>query len=260
MEKAKSSNMKLKITALVLSFLLLGVLGALIGVFAATTQSVSSSFSVSYSIGNNVAAKVRTEKYVPNLDTDGDGIEDGVINIIHDSNNNEIERDSNDYVVFNAPDTQTDKDVYIGDVNLNPYASKAYFYFTIESLMNSGFIRVLCNPTYETKINMNASIAYCNIDTAAGFDVTKSASTIEEESWTQAHYNNIPAGGYKMIRVELSVHDVNKAAACGGDIEITLDYSNVTGLAPIATETVESIKTDYANAEQIIFAMQKKHH
>ncbi|MBO5394920.1 MAG: hypothetical protein J6A28_03340, partial [Clostridia bacterium] len=75
MEKEKRANLKLKITALVLSFVLLAAVGALVGVFAASMQGLSSSFSVSYTLGKNLAARVRTEKYVPNLDTDGDGTE-----------------------------------------------------------------------------------------------------------------------------------------------------------------------------------------
>ncbi|MBO5394355.1 MAG: hypothetical protein J6A28_00425, partial [Clostridia bacterium] len=101
MEKTKRSNLKLKVTALVLSFLILAAVGALVGVFAATTQRVKSEFNVNYTLGSNIAAKVRTEKYVPNLDSDDDGVEDGAINIIHDSNGNELDRDVNDYVVFN---------------------------------------------------------------------------------------------------------------------------------------------------------------
>ncbi|MBO5395109.1 MAG: BspA family leucine-rich repeat surface protein [Clostridia bacterium] len=255
MEKINNrSNLKLKVTALVLSFVLLAAVGALVGVFAASTQGLSSSFSVSYTLGNNLAARVRTEKYVPNLDTDGDGVEDGAVNIIYDSNENEIERDAQDYVVFNANDNTSEKDVYIGEVNLNPYASKAYFYFTIESLMDSGYIRVLCTPTYnEDRKNIDADIAYCNIDDNAGFDAAQSASTISEDDWTKAHYNNIPAGGYKMIRVGLSVHDVNKTAKCGGTFDIQLDYSTVTGLEALDDTTKSTIQSN-TTAEQIIFA------
>ena len=254
MEKEKSANLKLKITAFVLSFVLLAAVGALVGVFAASTQGLNSSFSVSYTLGKNLAARVRTEKYVPNLDSDGDGTEDGAVNIIYDSNENEIERDAQDYVVFNANDNTSEKDVYIGEVNLNPYASKAYFYFTIESLMDSGYIRVLCTPTYnEDRKNIDADIAYCNIDEHTGFDAAQSASTIAEDDWTKAHYNNIPAGGYKMIRVELSVHDVNKTANCGGTFDIQLDYSTVTGLEALDDDTKSTIQSN-TTAEQIIFA------
>ncbi|MBO5394729.1 MAG: BspA family leucine-rich repeat surface protein, partial [Clostridia bacterium] len=173
---------------------------------------------------------------------------------IYDSNENEIERDAQDYVVFNANDNTSEKDVYIGEVNLNPYASKAYFYFTIESLMDSGYIRVLCTPTYnEDRKNIDADIAYCNIDEHTGFDATQSASTIAEDDWTKAHYNNIPAGGYKMIRVELSVHDVNKTAKCGGTFDIQLDYSTVTGLEALDDTTKSTIQSN-TTAEQIIFA------
>ncbi|MBO5394299.1 MAG: BspA family leucine-rich repeat surface protein [Clostridia bacterium] len=254
MEKAKAQNKKLVYMVVGLSFALVAVLGALIGVFAATNQTFGSSFSVNYKLGDNLAARVRTEKYVPFLDADGDGLEDGAVNIIVDSKGNEIERDANDYVVFNAADATSEKDVYIGEVNLNPYASKAYFYFTIESLMDSGYIRVLCNPTYgENTSNMKTDIAYCNIDEPTGFDPTKSASTLSEERWTKAHYNNIPAGGYKMIRITLAVHNINHTANCSGTFDIQLDYSSVTGLEALDDDTKSTIQSN-TTAEQIIFA------
>ena len=255
MNNIKIKNHRLLYAAIGFGFAICIMLGALVGVFAATSQTVTSSFSVSYSIGNNIAAKVRTEKYIPNLDEDNDGKEDGAVAITQDKTLNKIETDENSYVVFNAPDAATEKEVYIGKVNLNPFASKAYFYFTVESLLSDGFIRVTCTPTYDAnKTNINADISYYNINDGESFNSATSASTIAEDNWTKAHYNNIPAGGYKMIRIALSVNDINKKANCSGIFDIQLDYSSVTGLAPIADTTISSIQSDYSAAEQIIFA------
>ena len=253
MESAKRVNKKYIATMLVLCIAIVAMLGAIVGIWAATSQNVNTYFKVNYSVGNNVAAKVRAERYVPDLDADENGHEDGVITINQKNKDENLEGlDDNGYITFKASDTEgaPAAEMFLGDVKLNPYAKKAYFYFTIESLQGRGYVRVLCNATYETKQNINANISYCNIDEGATFDSASSASTIVEENWTKAHYNNIPAGGYKMIRVELSVINMNRNAQCGGNIDITLDYSNVTGTAPV-DETIKSeIQNTLTNAAE----------
>ena len=76
-----------------------------------------------------------------------------------DKNGNQVETDENGYIVFNAPDASTVKELEIGQVNLNPFAKEACFYFTIESLMGGeGYIRVIFNTTYNIKENMTVDI------------------------------------------------------------------------------------------------------
>ena len=243
MEKVIKKNKKHIATILALCIAIIAMLGVVVGIWAATNQNITSTFNVNYSIGENIAAKVRTEKYVPNLDSNADGVEDGVEAVTKDSNNNDIETDENDYVVFNVPDETTVKDVNIGEVSLDPIAKKAYFYFTIESIMGDGFIRVLLNSTYETKKNIKVDVSYCNISKSSdAFNNTVSASEIADEEWTQAHYYNIPAGGFKIIRIALEVININRSAQCGGNFKINLEYSNVTG-EPVKIDETEAYTT-----------------
>ena len=57
MEKKKQKK-KVSVALVAMSMAFLGTAGALVGVLAASTQSISSTFSVSYSIGDNVAVAV----------------------------------------------------------------------------------------------------------------------------------------------------------------------------------------------------------
>ena len=77
MEKSKSQNSskKLIIAVVALCVALLCVVGALIGVYAASTQSLKSTFNVNYSVGSGIAAKANATYEVggvtKNMTTDG---------------------------------------------------------------------------------------------------------------------------------------------------------------------------------------------
>ncbi|MBO5395191.1 MAG: hypothetical protein J6A28_04780, partial [Clostridia bacterium] len=90
MEKAKSQNKKLIYAVVGLAFALFAVLGALIGVFAATSQSITTGFNINYTVGDNVAAAIRTEAYVPNSGN-------AASTIITDKDGNEVDNE-NGYV------------------------------------------------------------------------------------------------------------------------------------------------------------------
>ncbi|MBO5395166.1 MAG: hypothetical protein J6A28_04650, partial [Clostridia bacterium] len=60
-QNKKSSNKKMLIALTTLCVAFLFVCGAMIGVFAATAQTVNSGFKVQYSIGDNIAATVSVE-------------------------------------------------------------------------------------------------------------------------------------------------------------------------------------------------------
>ena len=64
-----SNRYKAAIISLICALVFVG--SAVIGIFAATQQNVSTNFSVVYSVGENVAVKVRTESYVPNYTPTG---------------------------------------------------------------------------------------------------------------------------------------------------------------------------------------------
>ncbi|MBO5394325.1 MAG: BspA family leucine-rich repeat surface protein [Clostridia bacterium] len=217
MEKAKSQNKKLIYAVVGLAFALFAVLGALIGVFAATSQSITTGFNINYTVGDNVAAAIRTEAYVPNSGN-------AASTIITDKDGNEVDNE-NGYVVFNAPDESVPASVYIGDFSLTPTTPQLEFYFTIENKLETGYVQAVVGKNCTTQNNMTVKTYYYNTDS---FTSTNSATTIDESLWkTNAHVPNAVAGGYKMVKVVLSVDDVNKAAACAGDIKITLNYSDV---------------------------------
>ena len=85
-----SSAKKYKITIAVACVVMLVIVGAIIGVLAASSQNLNVGFTVSYSVGDNVAVAVRTEYYQPGLDSDEDGEEDGVQTARTDSSGNEV--------------------------------------------------------------------------------------------------------------------------------------------------------------------------
>ena len=216
MEKAKSQNKKLIYAVVGLAFALFAVLGALIGVFAATSQSITTGFNINYTVGDNVAAAIRTEAYVPNSGN-------AASTIVTDKEGNEVDNE-NGYVVFNAPDESVPASVYIGDFSLTPTTPQLEFYFTIENLLEEGYVQAVVGKNCTTQNNMTVKTYYYNTDS---FTSTDSATTIDSSLWkTNAHVPNAVAGGYKMVKVVLSVDDVNKAAACAGDLKLTLNYSS----------------------------------
>ena len=60
MEKTKS-NKKLIIIVAVMVLTVVALAGVLVGVFAATSQTVGTGFSISYDVGTNLAAKGKTQ-------------------------------------------------------------------------------------------------------------------------------------------------------------------------------------------------------
>ncbi|MBQ8444164.1 MAG: BspA family leucine-rich repeat surface protein, partial [Clostridia bacterium] len=234
-EKKKQKKYTIAIALLCVAILVSA--GALIGVLAAINQTVKSTFNVEYSVGQNIAVGVRTEYYVPNMDADGDGAEDGAITVTTDSSGNQVETDANGYIVYNAPDDAGDKEVYIGDFTLNPQMQQVVFYFTVKSLMNKGYVRVLFTPNYTTKTNVKVDTYYYN---TTSFDESKSASTIADSAWSNVHYKNVDPNGYKMIKVVVSVDDENKKASCHGDFDIALEYSSVNELTTLDTSLISN--------------------
>ena len=87
------STRKFKATIIGLCCAFVLVIGAVVGVWAATSQTINAGFKVVYDVGDNVAAKVRTEYYVPNMDADEDGEEDGVQTVLNDKNDNQVTAD-----------------------------------------------------------------------------------------------------------------------------------------------------------------------
>ncbi|MBE7074121.1 MAG: BspA family leucine-rich repeat surface protein [Clostridiales bacterium] len=220
--QVSSKKFKTTVISMCLGFLM--VVGAVIGVWAATTQNYKAGFNVSYSVGDNVAAKVRTEYYVPNQDSDGDGKEDGAITVTTNEAGNDVEHDGNGYITFNSSDESTEKEVYIGNIKLTPQTPKVYFYFTIHNLIETdgNFIQVIVNGNYETRNNVTVKTTYLNTES---FALSSSASIMSADDYVNKQYDNVSGLGVKIICFELSVIDINKQATIEGDIALGLYFS-----------------------------------
>ncbi|MBE7073842.1 MAG: BspA family leucine-rich repeat surface protein [Clostridiales bacterium] len=243
MERSVSSKkFKTTVVSLCLGFLM--VVGAVIGVWAASTQNYKAGFNVSYSVGDNVAAKVRTEYYIPNQDGDKDGVEDGAQTVTTNEAGDTVTGEDG-YVTFNAGDSnETGAEVYIGNFNLTPQTPSIIFYFTVYNMLEEGYLQVVVDEDYTTKENVSVKTTYVNPES---FALSSSASTIAGASWGSSNkHTNAEAVGYKVIRVELSVDNINKAALIAGDVSLGLYYSsNEESASMISKAKFKSAATAY---------------
>ncbi|MBQ8909301.1 MAG: hypothetical protein IJY90_03350 [Clostridia bacterium] len=233
MANSQSSQKKYKITIAALCGAFLMLVIALVGVWAATSQSISAGFDISYSTTTNVAASVRTEYYVPGQDSDGDGTEDGAITIFTDSKGNKVTSDDG-YVVFNATDAKATRSVHIGDVTLTPETPKVEFYFTIKNLLQTNYVQVNPKPNITTQENVNIDFYFYN---TANFTTQTSASTISASDFTNSSSDNIAAGAFKIIKIVISVADINSYASCSGDFAFNLEKTNDAETLSVLSKT-----------------------
>ena len=68
MEKTKTAKNKFLIAIAIMCIAFISVTGALIGVLAASSQTLSSTFNIAYEIGDNIAFKVSAWQQFPNED------------------------------------------------------------------------------------------------------------------------------------------------------------------------------------------------
>ncbi|MBQ8909235.1 MAG: hypothetical protein IJY90_03010 [Clostridia bacterium] len=195
------------------------VIGAVVGVWAATSQTINAGFKVNYNVGENVAVEVRTESYVPTQDLDGDKNEDGAQIAHNDVQGNKVTNEQG-YIVFNAADTTAQKAVYIGDFTINPQHPTIEFYFTIHSLLGEGEIGVELNPVYAQNSNFEISYLYHQTDT---FNLTSSASLVGDEQFTSTA-QTIGAGEVQIIKIVANVDDKNAKAELEGQFLLNLYY------------------------------------
>jgi len=219
MEKQISSR-KFKTTVISMCLGFFMVVGAVIGVWAATTQNYKAGFNVSYSVGDNVAAKVRTEYFIPNLDSDGDGYQDGAVTVTTNEAGDTVTEEDG-YVHFGAGEDSSEKSVEIGNLKLSPQTPKVYFYFTICSELENGYIQVILGEDYQQQ-NISVTTKYYN---TSAFTSSSSASTVSNAAYANKQYDNVSGRGVKIIRVEIAVKDTNKPATIEGDLSLGLYYS-----------------------------------
>ncbi|MBO5395066.1 MAG: BspA family leucine-rich repeat surface protein, partial [Clostridia bacterium] len=215
------NNNKLKATVVALVAMILLAVGGLIAVYAATTQSLNSQFSVSYDVGENVAARIRTETYVPGQDEDGDGNVDGPITERLDSTGVDITE--NGYIVFDAPDSNTPvKEIKMRNINLNPDYPTATFYYTFENILEEGYIQY--DITHDASNQWN-NVEYTTTYYTGDVDTSVSASTLQESGWGEQNLLNIAPGEAIAIRVVLTIPNPNSAASCSGKFHFNLVYT-----------------------------------
>jgi len=230
-KQVSSKKFKTTVVSLCLGFLM--VVGAVIGVWAASTQNYKAGFNVSYSVGDNVAAKVRTEYYVPNADYDSNGVEDGAHTVTTNEAGDTVTGEDG-YVTFNAGDSnETGAEVYIGNFNLTPQTPKIIFYFTVYNMLEEGYLQVVVDEDYTTKENVSVKTTYVNPES---FALSSSASTMSVDDYTNKQYDNASAQGYKIVKVEIAVKNQNASAAIAGDIALGLYYHEETESASLISK------------------------
>ena len=184
----RTNRYKISIIALICALVFVGSM--VIGIFAATQQNVKSQFSVVYSVGENVAVAVRTESYIPGY-TPAEG-ETNPTTATKDTNGTTITNEQG-YVVFNAPDEYSEKEIVIPNVNLSPATPKVEFLYTITNLNEQGYVQYDLLENLTTNTNVETTAYYYTGDNA---DPTKSATTytstgyIEQRSYIAVVYDN----------------------------------------------------------------------
>ena len=134
MGKAGSKNRKLIIAIASLSVVILALVGAVVGVLAASSQTLGAGFSIAYDVGNNVAAKVRVSYQIGN----GDAV---YVQAHNENTNNNYIVDSNGWTYFNADtdneegsDSTTEPSY---DISLSPDNPTITFLFEVSRIGDS---------------------------------------------------------------------------------------------------------------------------
>ncbi|MBE7074142.1 MAG: hypothetical protein E7379_03530 [Clostridiales bacterium] len=219
------SNKKFKATVISLCAGFLVVVGALIGVWAASSQNLKAGFKVDYEIGANVAAEVRTEYIIQG---------DVAATTVTKNANDQVVNNSNGYIPFNAGEEEGTKNVYIGKHELTPEKQKLSIYFTIHSLMPQDYVQTSIQSTYTQRTNVSIETEYYD---STSFSHSSSATTIAEASYEELPSKHIPAGGYRIIKITITVDNENIDALCAGNFTIGLYYSEIEGAAAVSTPT-----------------------
>ena len=213
--QTKKKN-RLVVAVVVLSVALIAAIGAIIGVYAATQQNVSTSFTVSYDVGKNIALKVTSSYQIAGED-----------------------KVTLDEVKFNVPEASQTKTVSIPNITLTgdkPYVDFSYRFETLNDqeialdvfwenlLENSENIKI--SATYYFMGNTGVTIwAEVNPDNAslggAPFNLSSNANT------TSNTFPIIPTNGWNYIQCDyrFQIDDVNKSAYITSSAEGGLTFS-----------------------------------
>ncbi|MBQ8909317.1 MAG: hypothetical protein IJY90_03430 [Clostridia bacterium] len=261
MAKSQITNRKYKMTIAAMCMAFVAVFAAVVGIWAATSQSITAGFNVQYRVGDNVAAAVRTEYYIPGRDGDGDGEEDGAVTVTTNDSRETVEN-TNGYVIFNAGEDYSIKSVYLGEFDaegnpiglaLTPENPTVEFYFTFENLLSKGYVQITESSKITEQDNINLNYYYYN---SSDFALANSASTVAHEAFVSPSYQNIPCktaenklngtGSVKIIKVVVSVANINYSATCSGIFNFTMRYSEESETV-VAYIEENGVKTYYGS-------------
>ena len=213
MEKTKS-NKKLIIIVAVMVLTVVALAGVLVGVFAATAQTVGTGFSISYDVGTNIAAKVKTQYQI------GDG-ELVTVQGYNPNTNKLYTVDSQGYTTFNADASDgsgesKDATAPTIDISLSPSTPTITFYFEVRGLGQSMYELVgALNGTIDSKFSYKLfkmtgesiySTGYMD-STEYGWSDMRAATgqNGSGEEWDDIYF-----------KVELTVKDLNTAFTASG--------------------------------------------
>ncbi|MBQ8444071.1 MAG: hypothetical protein IJX25_01815 [Clostridia bacterium] len=199
MQNIQTMKKRLTIVICILGVIIVALAGTLIGVLAASSQTIGSNFSISYNIGENIAAKIRlSENY---NGTSG--------YLIVDQNTGETLTDSQGYATF---DTATDSSVQPGFVQsdfseyLSPEDPSHTIYFEVENISGSKPLRV----------DLSASVSGVSLEVAVkgGAHMNDDSSSADSEGFcpflNSTYYAKVDTSSSCIIRLTITVDNVNE--------------------------------------------------
>ena len=218
---SKQKN-KLLVAMCAMCIAFLGVVGALVGVLAASTQSVGSTFSVNYDVGNNIAFKVDAymqyegeESYtmIGTTQYNADGTIESEIpkqDIVFTADVNKVRiayfvQNLNDNVI-NLTCTWTDAEDYV----LANFASTEKFSNIYVGFDGSGYSYAPPSLEFEEKLSILSSLPFQGVSAGAQdlisfpLEVVGSAYSVTLNRTDE----------YYMIGFEIGVADINRSAYC----------------------------------------------
>ncbi|MBO5394926.1 MAG: hypothetical protein J6A28_03370 [Clostridia bacterium] len=211
MEKVTTQRKKLTITIIALCVALLTIVGALIGVFAAETQSVKSEFEVEYTVGTNIAAKITGTYQVGN----------GTVKSMTTDGQAAAENKSNTDLIFNVnTDNATPGALSVPeDIVLDSTNNYVTLVFTFENLSDTTAFEVTSDWYIDasyTKLfkNITTETTYSN-STYTG-STTPTTGTIDPSTdgidFSKYLGEPVNAGNTLVVTIKLSIANINQSA------------------------------------------------
>ncbi|MBQ8444664.1 MAG: hypothetical protein IJX25_04860 [Clostridia bacterium] len=196
MEKQKmSATKKLTIAVCSLAVALCVVAGGLIGVWAATQQSVNTTFNVQYSVGQHIAARVSAAYQVGTQDTVATAAETSMGEISFDTTAAEHESATDYHQITGST------------INLTPDKTYVLFTYTFEN--TSASTKFTATLT-DTSMASNVTVKYNNDESKV---VNATSTEAAELAQTNVVSVTVEAGQTVEVEVLVNVYNVNNTTA-----------------------------------------------